>query len=721
MVDAQGREITLYKESHALLIGVSDYTHGWPDLPGVKEDLRAVGAALEAQGFKVELVNDPDQAQLEAAYRNFILRYGRVSDNRLLFYFAGHGHTEKPVWAADDPEEWLGYIVSKEAPLPSENFEGFRRNALSMQRFEELAKDIHAKHALFIFDSCFSGSVFALSRSKPPDITRRTAKPVRQFITSGSADQEVPDVSIFRRQFVAALQGEADRGGDGYVTGSELGYFLTETVTNYSEGAQTPQAGKIRHRRLDKGDFVFVVNTEAPPAPPMVLRGHLQVNVNTPARIKLDGKRVGEAAPGRPLNHRNLPVGTVEIQVEAPGYLPATRTAKVQSGQWEQLVVQLVPQAPAGIAGPIPTLSLDPEAEEAALNLTQADRRRLQQALNERGFSTGVADGVLGQRSRHALAAYQRSEGLEPSGYLTAEQWAGLREPVPWRSSPRSDLEPELVSISGGCFQMGSPANEEGRDDDERQHRVCVEDFKLGKYEVTVQAFRRFVEATGYRTEAEKNAGGVTGCYAYDQTDKEKNWDWRAWANWRKPNKHQENQPEHPVACVSWNDVQAYIAWLNRETGQTYRLPTEAEWEYAARSGTTSARFWGEDPDQACRYANVADQTQLPPGVLVWSDPKHECNDGYPYASPVGRFHANGYGLYDILGNLWEGTCSVYDKDYGGDEQRCASRNDDKQRVGRGGSWGGRPGLLRSADRGRGDTVDRFSNVGFRLAQGKLD
>jgi hypothetical protein len=126
-----------------------------------------------------------------------------------------------------------------------------------MQRIEELALKIESKHVLFVFDSCFSGSIFSMVRAIPGDIKERTAKPVRQFITSGSADETVPDVSVFRRQFVSAIDGEADRNRDGYVTGSELGMFLEETVINLSRRTQTPQYGKLRHRRLNKGDFVF--------------------------------------------------------------------------------------------------------------------------------------------------------------------------------------------------------------------------------------------------------------------------------------------------------------------------------------------------------------------------------------------------------------------------------------------------------------------------------
>nr|VFK54837.1 MAG: WD40 repeat [Candidatus Kentron sp. TUN]VFK59935.1 MAG: WD40 repeat [Candidatus Kentron sp. TUN] len=127
-----------------------------------------------------------------------------------------------------------------------------------MQRIEEYAIKIHAKHALFLFDSCFSGSLFNITRSAPKNISDKTGKPVRQFITAGSADERVPDRSIFREQFIAALKGEGDMNKDGFVTGAELGEFLHTKVVNYSKGSQHPQYGKIRNADLDKGDFVFV-------------------------------------------------------------------------------------------------------------------------------------------------------------------------------------------------------------------------------------------------------------------------------------------------------------------------------------------------------------------------------------------------------------------------------------------------------------------------------
>ena len=250
--DTAGNQVGLYKESHALVIGVSDYTAGWSDLPGVKKDVRMVKKALEANGFNVVVIEDPTRNQLRDGLDQFISQYGKGKDSRILIYFAGHGHTLRLEYG-----EEMGYIVPTNAPNPNYDKDGFLSKALDMQMIEVYAKRIRSKHALFLFDSCFAGSIFALSRAIPANINYKTSEPVRQFITAGSANETVPDESIFRDQFIRAIRGEGDSDGDGYVTGVELGEFLQKTVVNYSKGSQHPQYGKIRNPNLDKGDFVF--------------------------------------------------------------------------------------------------------------------------------------------------------------------------------------------------------------------------------------------------------------------------------------------------------------------------------------------------------------------------------------------------------------------------------------------------------------------------------
>jgi hypothetical protein len=282
--DRQGQEAVLYRGSYALVIGVSGYAD-WPRLPGVLQDITAVVTMFQAQGFQVEQVLDPTFDDLRHAFDDFINKYGQAEDHRLLIYFAGHGHTLKPKYGGD-----MGYIVPVDAPIPQRDEAGFRTRALSMQEIETYARRIQSKHVLFLFDSCFSGTIFSLSRAVPEYITYKTRQPVRQFITSGQADETVPDTSIFRQQLVAALQGEADRDGDGYVTGAELGEFLQQQITNYSRDSQHPQYGKLRDPYLDKGDFVFSVVRSASPGRSSPSVADLQAQVEA-QRQQVQGER----------------------------------------------------------------------------------------------------------------------------------------------------------------------------------------------------------------------------------------------------------------------------------------------------------------------------------------------------------------------------------------------------------------------------------------------
>jgi formylglycine-generating enzyme required for sulfatase activity len=246
---------------------------------------------------------------------------------------------------------------------------------------------------------------------------------------------------------------------------------------------------------------------------------------------------------------------------------------------------------------------------------------------------------------------------------------------------------PEMVRIKGGCFQMGSPTNEKERGTNEQRHRVCVEDFAIGKYEITNAQFRAF--------RPYHDSGAIEG-------------------------HHSLNDDMQPAVRISWFDAVAYAEWLSQQTGHRYRLPTEAEWEYAARGGTTASRFWGEDPNQACTYANVHEHISAQEiAGFTWSH--HECEDGYPAAAPVGSFLPNAFGLYDVLGNVWEWTCSTYTQAYNGSEMSCAGKEIKDDRVLRGGSWINFPQRVRSAYRSwhTPDTGDAFH--GLRLVRPMTD
>jgi len=269
---------------------------------------------------------------------------------------------------------------------------------------------------------------------------------------------------------------------------------------------------------------------------------------------------------------------------------------------------------------------------------------------------------------------------------------------------------PRMVVIPVGEFVMGSPASESGRGTDEGPQRqmAIAQPYALGRGEVTVAEFRRFVEESGYKTEAERDAR-AQGCsgFIYEAGS-------QPVTSWRNPGLAQADS--HPVLCVSWNDARAYAQWLSKKTGKRYRLPTEAEWEFGARAGSASARYWGEDPGQACKYANVADQSR----IQTWGfGQKHECTDGHYFTAPVAGYAPNRFGLYDMLGNVWEWTEDCWNAGYAGAPSDGSAwlAGDCAQRVSRGGSWSTVPRFARSATRHKNTADHRDNLTGFRLAR----
>ncbi len=602
-ISIDGQQIPLYSQSHALVIGVSDY---WniDKLPGVIQDVDAVKISLEKQDFSVTLVKNPTKDQLENAFDDFIARYGQGKDNRLLFYFAGHGHTLTTSY-----NEELGYLLPVDAPRPTrDNQAAFQKGCMEMAQLEIYAKRIQSKHALFLFDACFSGSLFENTRAVPDYISFNTSRPVRQFITSGMADETVPDQSVFRRQFVEALSGAADSDKDGYITGTELGSFIQKSVTNYSRNAQHPQYGKIRNPNLDKGDFVFVIRKSMTPVTPLVTPtieeeralvqyGKLEVTTEIGGALYLDGAYLKQVNPNTVFTLKDITAGDHTIKISG-----------------EETVEKSVTITP----GQILPISIN----KTLVNVTSGS--------------------------------------------------------------------PEMVFVQGGAFRMGS---NDGEDDEKPVHPVTVGNFYMGKYEITVAQFRKFVDETSYRTDAE------TGDGSYIWTGS--TWEKRSGVNWKcdaEGNQRPQNEYSHPVIHVTWNDANEYCNWSSRKTGKTYRLPTEAEWEYAAKGGNQSRGY------------NYSGSNTI--GDVAWYD-----NNSGSKTHPVGQKQANELGLYDMTGNVYEWCSDWYGKDY---YARSTSSNPkgpalDSDRVRRGGSWRYNPHYSRTSNRNYNTPVNRRYDLGFRV------
>lgn len=320
-----------------------------------------------------------------------------------------------------------------------------------------------------------------------------------------------------------------------------------------------------------------------------------------------------------------------------------------------------------------------------------------------------------------SIADVERGQSSDPS------IGSGRALPVGGTAYRACDNCPAMVVVPPGSFHMGSPASEEGRSEAEGpQHQVrLARAFAMGKYEVTRGQFRVFVEATGYRTQAEQDAD--RGCYTLAvREDGNANWGWTANQNWRNAELYglQQGGDDHPVLCVSRQDAQTYITWLNethlRAEERAYRLPTEAEWEYAARAGSSTTYSYGTDVAAMCRYGNGGDRTALP-NEHAWPE-WIECDDGHAYTAPVGSFQANDFGLYDMHGNVWEWTEDCWHDNYNdapvnGEVWEEANGGDCANRVARGGSWFYHRKDLRVAFRFINSASMRYNVLGLRLVQ----
>ena len=299
-------------------------------------------------------------------------------------------------------------------------------------------------------------------------------------------------------------------------------------------------------------------------------------------------------------------------------------------------------------------------------------------------------NGTFARLARNRLAAL-RPEADPPR--------PGVRDGETFRHCP---ICPEMVVIPAGEFSMGSPMSEEGREGDEGpQHLVRVQRFALGRYEVTRGEYAAFAAATG------RDGNGCS-------TLRDSSWDLAARASWRSPGFPQTD--EHPAVCMSWDDARAYVRWLSQETGRNYRLPSEVEWEYAARAGTATSRYWGDGASGQCANSNGADAAF----AQRWEDwTVASCNDGWVFTAPVGTFGANQFGLFDVLGNAreWVEDCwhDSY-RDAPSDGRAWTSGGDCSIRALRSGAWTYTPQLLRAANRGYGIAADRVHIRGFRVA-----
>jgi formylglycine-generating enzyme required for sulfatase activity len=276
---------------------------------------------------------------------------------------------------------------------------------------------------------------------------------------------------------------------------------------------------------------------------------------------------------------------------------------------------------------------------------------------------------------------------------------------------------PELALVPPGQFQMGSapdaPELEPGRGESPPARLSFARPFMISSREITHGEYRRFVEATG--------AKAAAGCRVWSGGQ----WIHDPDRSWRDPGFPAPPRDDEPVVCVSWEDARAYAEWLAAESGKRYRLPSEAEWEYVARGGTSFPRYWGENDSRedltlslACDYANVYDSSAV--DALHLPGPNARCSDRAAALAPVAQYKPNAFGVYDIIGNAREWVMDCFTASYAGrpaDARAWTWQGGCELKGVRGGSFASRPRDARAPARGAEMAGHRQSDLGFRVAR----
>lgn len=544
----------IYRSSHALVIGVSEYENGWSNLPGVRSDVAAVSNLLRQHGFQVESVIDRGRPEICRALEEFLQDHGNDPANRLLIYYAGHAETvaigrDVPSLSGRCPQFHAsgeagesepvrqGVLVMPRSPLlrRTDNTEvvEFVDSGIRFDVFKAAveAPGVQARHIMVVFDSCFSGALFNTRSGvriinpvdrRSPVLEEMLGHSTRLYLTSGSEGQEVPDQSRFRRFFVEGLKGDADLDGDGYVMGLELVWYVRGKVTAESGARQTPMfLNTGRTRAVTRGEVVF-----------------------------------------------ESPLGPVERQYESQ------------------------------------------------------ERR-----------------------------APERDKSI---GHLGQFQDDCPRCPV-------------MTILPGGVSVLGEGSEDpDATGDADDQSTVRLSEFAISETPITVAQWNE--------------------CFRMGGCDE--------WFGSSDP-----SRARHPVTGLNHAQASQYVDWLSSLTNQDYRLPTEQEWEYAARAGSTTPRPWGFEigvNNAHCRgCTNLADVGTT---------------------SQVGSYPPNSYGLYDMLGNVWEWTSSCWAKEP--PTQANVESTPDAScthRVIRGGAHSTRAEFVSSSVRAPYPVESGFSNIGFRV------
>ncbi|CAN2048739.1 formylglycine-generating enzyme [Candidatus Magnetomoraceae bacterium gMMP-13] len=724
----------LWGNYYALIVGINSYYEFNPLKTAVKDAKVLRKELIDNYGFARKNITFLTNA--EATRSNFInkLRYiaSKLSEkDNFLIYFAGHGNIDK----LEDEGYWIP-IEGKKEDVSS---------FISLSRITKIlsSEKVRAKNIMVVADSCYSGKLLRTGRGIEVvylddvdykyKLQRLASKKSRQVITSGGLEEVLDSGrdghSLFAYYFLKALR-ENDR--DVIDLENLFHTYIWKYVAEIAD--QTPQIGRLKTPMDEDGQFVLVKSKIGSQ------KASLKITANVyGSRVYINNIYKGTTD----ITLNNISTGTYQIKVSKNGYQSYRDRIKLTSGQKLEVPANLEKISTSGsiyvfgkpegakvyldgyLRGNLPCTVEKLEHGSHKLLVkhkgykNQIDKSLFVQAGKQKEIKVELKENtgrlfvypdpddadikILNLRPNYYRSGIKLKPGryhiqVSKKGYETVTRWIGISggedksiginmELIPVLPSEWKDpiTGMDFVWIPQGCFKMGSPESEKGRYSDEGPvHEVCLDGFWMGKYEVTNAQYRKF--------KSNHNSKSYEG--------------------------HSLNENNQPVVYVSWNDIQEFIKWLNgkNSNGDKFRLPTEAEWEYACRAGSTTSRFWGNDPDDACKYGNVADRT----AKSEWSDwTIHDCVDGYTVTAPVGSFRFNKFGLYDMLGNIWEWCQDIYSSSAYSKHQRSNPiyANSGSNRVIRGGSWDDYPRYVRCANRYCRSPGYRYYYLGFRLVR----
>jgi formylglycine-generating enzyme required for sulfatase activity len=643
----------------ALLIGVSEYQPDLNPLPSAVKDVEAMQRILvnpEMGNFAlsdITVLKNPQRQDIEDAI--YHLFADRQKDDLLLFYFSGHGIKD------DRGKLYLSTCTTKKL-----NNKLVTPSAVAASVLHDNMNDSRSQRQVIILDCCFSGAIaqgMSVKDDNSVNVQEQLGGKGRAILTSSTStqysfEQEGSELSIYTRYLVEGIEkGAADKDGDGWISVDELHEYASSKVQEASP-AMTPKFYPV-----EEGHKILLA--KSPKDDPKVkYRKEVESRMNRgkfsiPARrllnsLRLELKLAPEVADA------------IEAEVQQP-YQEYQRKLE----EYEETLVEAR------------------EAETTLSETTLNDLKDYQQHLGLRDEDVAsIEERIIGQRK--PTASVEQPQLLTKPDQVNQFEFDVVTVNAKGEriNSSRGRAEfftedlgnnvvLEMVAIPGGQFLMGSPENElERKDSESPQHTVTLQPFFMGKFPITQAQWAAVAVLEKVKIDLELDPSKFKGA-------------------------------NRPVECVSWNDAIEFCARLSNKTGKNYRLPSEAEWEYACRAGTTTPFYFGE--------TITTDLANYDGNYTYGSGIKGQYRE---QTTDVGIFPANPFGLFDMHGNIWEWCQDEWHENYNeapADGKARISDNYNHSRLLRGGSWSVNPGSCRCAVRYDDYPGHNYYNIGFRV------